>query len=207
MARQIVHIVDDDSAVRDSVAALLALRGYDTLQFDNARDYLAGLERLPRGCILLDIRMPGMTGMELQEELTRRGRKEPIIFITGHGDINLAVRAMKAGARDFLQKPFDEQMLLNAVAEALASSRAAPEPARDPAARAALERLTWRERQILAHVVQGLTSKAIGQKLGISVRTVDIHRANIMTKTNTRNVVELVLLAVSGGFEADAEAG
>ncbi len=203
MSRDVVYIVDDDAAVRDSIAALLSLHGYAARQFENARDYLAGIELLPRGCVLLDIRMPGMSGLELQDELNRRGRTEPIVFITGHGDIELAVRAMKAGAREFLQKPFDEAALLSAIAEAQATNRRAREPARDPAEPDALAALTWRERQILSHVLQGLTSKEIGQALGISVRTVDIHRGNIMNKTRTRNVVELVLLAISGGFVAE----
>jgi two-component system, LuxR family, response regulator FixJ len=203
MSRDVVYIVDDDAAVRDSIAALLSLHGYTVQQFASARDYLAGIELLPRGCVLLDIRMPGMSGLELQDELNRCGRTEPIVFITGHGDIELAVRAMKAGARDFLQKPFDEAALLRAIDEAQATNRIAREPARDPAAQASLAALTWREREILAHVLRGLTSKEIGQALGISVRTVDIHRGNIMNKTGTRNVVELVLLAMSGGFAAE----
>jgi len=201
MARTAVYIVDDDAAVRDSMAQLLGMHGYETRQFADAADYLDEAEKLPKGCLLLDIRMPGMSGMELQDELKKRGREEPIVFVTGHGDIGLAVKAMKAGATDFLQKPCDEDELIGAVRDALAGKRQAqPAGAVDDKAASALARLTDREREILGYVSKGLTSKAIAQRLGISVRTVDIHRANIMNKTGTRNVVELVRLALAGGF-------
>lgn len=204
MARTSVYIVDDDAAVRDSMAQLLAMHGYETRQFPDAAGYLGEVEKLPRGCVLLDIRMPGMNGMELQEELRRRGRSEPIVFVTGHGDVGLAVKAMKAGATDFLQKPCAEDELIHAVRDAIAGKRQAqPAGEIDERAQAALLRLTEREREILGYVSKGLTSKAIAQRLGISVRTVDIHRANIMNKTDTRNVVELVRLALAGGFETD----
>lgn len=204
MARTAVYIVDDDAAVRDSMAQLLGMHGYETKQFADAAGYLHEAEKLPKGCLLLDIRMPGMGGMELQEELKKRGRDEPIVFVTGHGDIGLAVKAMKAGATDFLQKPCDEAELVEAVKGALAGKRQArPAGDIDEKAAASLARLTDREREILGYVSKGLTSKAIAQRLGISVRTVDIHRANIMNKTGTRNVVELVRLALAGGFMAD----
>ena len=203
MARTAVYIVDDDAAVRDSMAQLLGMHGYETRQFADAGDYLDAAEKLPQGCLLLDIRMPGMSGMELQDELKKRGRDEPIVFVTGHGDIGLAVKAMKAGASDFLQKPCDEEELIGAVRGALAGKRQARRAGDvDEKAAAALQRLTEREREILGYVSKGLTSKAIAQRLGISVRTVDIHRANIMNKTGTRNVVELVRLALAGGFMA-----
>jgi two-component system response regulator FixJ len=179
------------------------MHGYETRQFADAAGYLDEAEKLPRGCLLLDIRMPGMSGMDLQDELRRRGRDEPIVFVTGHGDIALAVKAMKAGATDFLQKPCGEDELIDAVRDALAGRRHAhPAGEVDEKARAALSRLTEREREILGYVSKGLTSKAIAQRLSISVRTVDIHRANIMNKTGTRNVVELVRLALAGGFMA-----
>jgi two-component system response regulator FixJ len=201
MGRSAVYIVDDDAAVRDSMAQLLGMHGYETRQFADAAGYLDEAEKLPKGCLLLDIRMPGMSGMELQEELRRRGRDEPIVFVTGHGDIGLAVKAMKAGATDFLQKPCEEQELIEAVRMALAGRhQSLPAGEGDERAKAALSRLTEREREILRYVSQGLTSKAIAQRLGISVRTVDIHRANIMNKTDTRNVVELVRLALASGF-------
>jgi len=204
MARTSVYIVDDDAAVRDSMAQLLGMHGYETRQFSDAAGYLGEADKLPRGCVLLDIRMPGMNGMELQEELRRRGRSEPIVFVTGHGDVSLAVKAMKAGATDFLQKPCAEDELIDAVRDAIAGKRQAhPAGEIDARAEAALMRLTEREREILGYVSKGLTSKAIAQRLGISVRTVDIHRANIMNKTDTRNVVELVRLALAGGFVKD----
>lgn len=204
MARETVYIVDDDAAVRDSIAQLLGMHGYETRQYSDAAGYLGETERGQGGCLLLDIRMPGMTGMELQDELRKRGRDEPIVFITGHGDIGLAVKAMKAGATDFLQKPCEEEELVHAVREALEGKRQVqPAGEVDEKAKAALSRLTEREREILGYVSKGLTSKTIAQRLGISVRTVDIHRANIMNKTDTRNVVELVRLALAGGFMAD----
>lgn len=202
-----IHIIDDDSAVRDSFAQLLDMHGYETRQFADSASFL----NHPRGaqdCILLDIRMPYISGLELQQELLRRGRAEPIVFVTGHGDVALAVKAMKAGAANFLQKPCGEEALLNAVRDAL---EAKPESRRcgeevDEHARDALARLTAREREVLDLVCKGLSSKAIARQLEISVRTVDIHRSNMMSKTDTRNVVELVRVAFAGGFISDRPA-
>lgn len=204
--KQTIHIIDDDSAVRDSFAQLLDLHGYETRQFADSASFL----NHPRGaqdCILLDIRMPYISGLELQQELLRRGRAEPIVFVTGHGDVALAVKAMKAGAANFLQKPCGEEALLNAVREALEAKPEARQHGEvDEHARDALARLTAREREVLDLVCKGLSSKAIARQLEISVRTVDIHRANMMNKTDTRNVVELVRVAFAGGFISDRPA-
>jgi FixJ family two-component response regulator len=198
-----IDIVDDDCAVRDSLAQLLDMHGYETRQFADAESFLNDSGG-GRGCILLDIRMPHMSGIDLQQEMSRRGREEPIVFVTGHGDIGLAVKAMKAGAANFLQKPCSEDALLNAVRDALAAKHEARWRGEvDEGARDALARLTERETEVLGHVCRGLTSKAVARLLNISVRTVDIHRANMMNKTNTRNVVELVGVAFAGGFIPD----
>lgn len=199
-----VYVVDDDEAVRDSLQWLLEGADYRVRSYASAESFLEGFVDEGVACLVLDVRMPGMSGLALQSELAKRRIDLPIVFVTGHGDIGLAVKAMKAGATDFLQKPCDEAELVEAVKGALAGKRQArPAGDIDEKAAASLARLTDREREILGYVSKGLTSKAIAQRLGISVRTVDIHRANIMNKTGTRNVVELVRLALAGGFMAD----
>jgi two-component system response regulator FixJ len=204
MTNPTVTIVDDDCAVRDSWAELLHMHGYEARQYADAASYLQSPDHAHGDCILLDIRMPGMSGMEMQEELRRRGRDDPIVFVTGYGNVGLAVKAMKAGAINFLQKPCAEEELIEAIRDAIAGGH--PSQVRGQIkedAQNAVMRLTEREREILNHVSKGLSSKVIARKLGISVRTVDIHRANMMHKTHTRNVVQLVRVAVAGGLVAD----
>lgn len=196
-----VSVVDDDAAVRDSWSQLLAMHGYQVREYADAAVYLAEGASCPDSCLLLDIRMPGMNGMELQNELQRRGRAAPIVFVTGYGDVGLAVKAMKAGASNFLQKPCAEDELLEAIRQAVAPKQVRRGDGPDAAEkRSAIARLTHREREVLVHVSNGLTSKTIARRLGISVRTVDIHRANMMAKTNTRNVVELVRVAFAANL-------
>ena len=196
-----VLIVDDDDAVRDSLGALLMSAGFDVRDFSSARELLdAG--PIEGGCLIADIRMPGMDGLELQEELNRRGSVWPVIVVTGHGDVPLAVRAMKAGAVDFIEKPYEDDVLLEAVRRAVASGlRKVRVEATDADSTARLGGLTAREREVLTHVIAGRPNKIIAHELDISPRTVEIHRAHLMEKMCVKSLPELVRLALTAGIE------
>jgi two-component system response regulator FixJ len=193
-----VYIVDDDDAVRRGLSALLGAKGYAARAFDSAQAFLDALPPQPSGCVVVDIRMPRMSGLELQRELGRRGVALPVIVITGHGDVPVAVAALKAGAVDFLEKPFDSDALLAAVDEALKRAWS-PEAGlgfdRETLA-ARMAQLTAREREVMELVVAGLTNKAIAHRLQIALRTVEIHRAHVMEKTGARNLSELVRMVI-----------
>ena len=192
----IIHIVDDDPAVRDSVAFLVSSLGYAHDTCTSAHEFLARLDDDRPTCVVLDVRLPGMSGLELQSELIRRGSTAGIIFVSGHGDIPKAVRAVRLGALDFLEKPFDDQMLLDRIGEALeASARAIAERRRKGDLERRLGRLTEREREVLALVVAGKTSKAIALDLDISVKTVENHRHNLMAKAGATSVAQLIAWA------------
>jgi len=192
----IIHIVDDDPAVRDAVAFLVSSLGYAHEVSTSAKEFLAKLDDDRPSCVVLDVRLPGISGLELQGELIRRGSPCGIIFVSGHGDIPKAVRAVRLGAFDFLEKPFDDQVLLDRIGEALAASGEAIEERRR---KSDLERrlgcLTDREREVLALVVAGKTSKAIALDLDISVKTVENHRHNLMTKAGAGSVAQLIAWA------------
>jgi two-component system, LuxR family, response regulator FixJ len=189
-----VHVVDDDAAVRDSLATLLSLHGYATRTFESGESFLDKIGPSPTGCVLVDLRMPGLSGLELQREMKSRRIDLPAVFVTGHGDVKSAVEAMKRGAVDFIEKPFDERRLLEAIRRALGG----PEGERPGAlAGERLANLTEREREVLALVAEGYTSREIGDKLGISGRTVDVHRANLLSKTGARNTADLIRLAIA----------
>ena len=195
-----VYIVDDDEAVRDSLSFLLESKGYVIKSFSSALDFLAAAPALPIGCLIVDIRMPAIDGLELQERLKAGGLDFPMIVITGHADVPLAVRAMKAGAIDFIQKPFTSETILDGLAEAL--SRSPNE--RDPAAAAAAEklaRLSRREREVLAGLLGGLPNKSIAYDLEISPRTVEIYRARVMSKMEARSLSELIRIALAAGMQ------
>lgn len=199
-----VYIVDDDEAVRHSLALLLETEGYTVASFAAAPDFLAAAPALPAGVLIADIRMPDMDGLELQQRLAERRLPFPVILITGHGDVPLAVSAMKAGAVDFIEKPFAAAAILEAV-ETTSSRRAAP--ASDPLAAAATARITAlspREREVLAGLVAGLPNKAIAYDLAISPRTVEIHRARVMQKMQAKSLSELVRLALAADVSPDA---
>ncbi|MBI5889599.1 MAG: response regulator transcription factor [Nitrosomonadales bacterium] len=188
-----VYVVDDDEAMRDSIACLLDSVNLPSRMFGDASAFLEFCDPRLQGCILLDIRMPGMSGMELLESLKANGVSLPVIIITGHGDVPLAVRALKLGAFDFVQKPFSAHDLLERVHAALQQVRENRQKSRKlDRLRSHFDALTAREREIMELVVAGNPSKVIGTKLGISSRTVDIHRANIMRKLNIRTIAELV---------------
>ena len=190
-----VYIVDDDASVRGALRALLGSVGLPAADFASAETFLEAVDEQSRGCLLLDVRMPGMSGLQLQQVLRERRVRVPVVMITAHGDVPMAVRAMKAGAIDFIEKPFNHQQLLERIqgcleADALARSEARHH--RDAAA--VLDQLTPREREVLELLVNGKPSKIIAAALGISEKTVDVHRSNLMRKTSTRSVAELVRL-------------
>jgi FixJ family two-component response regulator len=191
-----VHLVDDDASVRNSVARLLRLKGYETACHGSAGEFLTVLAADEPGCIVLDVRMPGASGLDLQEALATRAITMPVIFLTGHGSIPMSVRAMKAGAVDFLTKPVSARALLGAVEAALARDR---EHRLQRAQRRLLETrfqgLTGREREVFSQVTAGRLNKQIATDLGISERTVKAHRAQVMQKMDVRSLAELVRIA------------
>jgi len=188
-----IYVVDDDDSMRQAIALLLRTVGYNPIVFARPGDFLAKYDANQHGCVVLDIRMPDMSGLEVQQQLNRAGAILPVIFITGHGDIPMAVQAMKDGAFDFLTKPFRDQDLLDRINSALkqdAENRAAVDEHADLRRRA--ETLTTREREVLALVVDGKANKVVAIDLGLSERTVEIHRANVMEKMGARSVAHLV---------------
>jgi two-component system, LuxR family, response regulator FixJ len=200
-AERRVYIVDDDEAVRHSLSSLLETEGYSPIGFASAGDFLAAAGSLAKGCVIVDVRMPGMSGLELQQHLAEAGLGFSMIIITGHGDVPLAVAAMKAGAIDFIEKPFSAAAILASLAAAFAPAPSSPAAA-DPAAAEAMSRLALlspRESQVLAGLVTGLPNKTIAHDLAISPRTVEIHRARVMDKMGARSLSELVRLALAAG--------
>ena len=192
-----VYVIDDDDALRDSLRFLLEGAGHEVELFPSAEQFLAACDLSAGGCIILDVRMPGMSGIELQDELMRRGAGLPIIFLTGHGDVPMAVDAVKKGAFDFLEKPFDDEHLLRLVAEALRLEDATRQRReRQAAAAARLGTLTRREREVLECVITGMVNKRIAEHLGISVKTVEAHRARLMDKVGADSTAHLVRFAL-----------
>jgi two-component system, LuxR family, response regulator FixJ len=204
MADAPILIVDDDADVRDSLRALLESSGFAVRDYDSAAAVLSDADIGKALCLIADIRMPGMDGLQLQEELNRRKVTVPVIVVTGHGDVPLAVRAMKAGAIDFLEKPFDEELLLAAVrrAKAAAEQSRSENQAGEEAVRL-IGNLTPRERDVLTHLVAGRPNKLIAYELSISPRTVEIHRAHVMDKMNARSLSDLIRTALAAGFGLD----
>ncbi len=197
----VVHIVDDDEAVRRSLALLLLSLGLQAEMHASAEAVLGRWEVLRPGCLVIDIRMPGMDGLQLQAELVRLGCKLPVVVVTGHADVGLAVRAMKAGALDFIEKPYSEGDVLRAIRGALVrTSDARQSDATTEAAQTRIAALTPREREVLQRLVAGRPNKVIAHELGISPRTVEIHRANLMEKLGCRSLAEAVRTAITAGF-------
>lgn len=195
----IVHVVDDDPEVRRSLAFLLETGGFAAEVYDGAAALLAAVPP-PPGCVLTDVAMPGMDGVELLASLGRSGARLPVVVMTGHADVQLAVRAMKTGAIDFLEKPFSDTALFAAVRRALAASERITEAAtRVAAARARLDGLTRREREVFALLVQGLATKPIARELGASPRTIEVHRIRVMEKLGASSLPDLVRLAQAAG--------
>ena len=200
MLLELVHVVDDDADVRNSVAFLLQSAGLDVRTYESAAALLAAAATLKSGCIITDVQMPAMSGLELQRRLRASQVTLPVIVITGHADVPLAVEALKAGAVDFIEKPFEHSVLLAAVRSALHRSwNEIDEALQKSQVVARLASLTPRERQVLDRLVAGKTNKAVAQDLEISPRTVEVFRANIKTKMQAASLSELVRLAILGG--------
>ncbi len=194
---QKVYVVDDDSSARDSLRWLLQTEGIESRGFESAEAFLEAWSEDWSGCIMVDIRMPGKSGLQLQEDLNARGNRMPIIVLTGHADVPVAIRAMKLGAHDFLEKPYSDDELLDSVRSAfelgLEIDRAEVERL---AAMTAIEGLTEREREVMCLVVEGHTNKVVAAKLGISEKTVEVHRSRVMDKTGAKSISELVRLCL-----------
>jgi two-component system response regulator FixJ len=198
---EFVHVIDDDDAVRESVAFLLRSANFEVKVYESAVAFLEAIKSGVSGCVITDVRMPGMSGIDLLRHLQGRKLGVPVIVVTGHGDVQLAVEAMKAGAVDFLEKPFDDERVLEAVRAALDTRTA--EVVRTPeqdAIAARIESLSQRERQVLNGLVAGQPNKTIAYELGISPRTVEVYRANVMTKMQANSLSELVRMALVAGL-------
>lgn len=197
MTSAVIHLIDDDDGVRRSLAFALTTAGHAVRAYESGTAFLGALAELQPGCIVSDIRMPGIDGLELQRELSARGITLPVIIMTGHADVRLAVDAMKAGAVDFIEKPFDDDILLAAIRVALDRYGATEErEAEVQVIRERLETLSGREKEVLDGLVSGQANKTIAYDLNLSARTVEVHRANVMTKMAARNLSELVRMAL-----------
>jgi two-component system response regulator FixJ len=206
-SNRIVHLVDDDEAIRRSASFMLRTSGYLVKTYASGVELLALGKAVPVGCILLDVRMPVMDGLEVQAALKAQGVLLPVIVMTGHGDVNVAVQAMKAGAVDFIEKPFEKAVLLSAIDEGFARiEQAGRGRAREDEAKVRLEALTPRESDVLQGLARGHPNKTIAYDLGISPRTVEIHRANLMTKLGVASLSEALRIAFAAGMGDEVEA-
>jgi two-component system, LuxR family, response regulator FixJ len=197
----IVHVVDDDEAMRDSMAFLLRAGNFQVQTYAAARDFLEALPQIKAGCVVTDVRMPGMSGIELLQRLRELKVSLPVIVVSGHGDVPLAVEAMKTGALDFIEKPFDDDVFLRAVRMALSAHAVdSQRQAQKATINSRLESLSNREREVLEGLVAGHPNKTIAYDLGISPRTVEIYRANVMEKMQARSLSDLVRMALVGGL-------
>lgn len=201
MSDPIVHLIDDDQAVRDSLAFVLEMNDLPARTYASAEDFLEIAGSLRGGCVVTDIRMPEMSGLDLVKQMKERGIGLPVVVITGHGDVPLAVEAMRAGVIDFLEKPFDDEALVKSIRTALSTQTQADQQA---AERQRFEQmlltLSAREREVLRGVIAGKMNKVIAYELGISTRTVEVYRANVMSKTQAHGLSELVRIALVAGF-------
>jgi len=199
--RRLVHIVDDEDAIRRSASFILKTSGFAVETWASGVAFLKEARHAAEGCILLDVRMPEMDGLEVQQALADKGITMPVIILTGHGDVTLAVRAMKAGAVDFLEKPFEKAVLLVAIEAAFERLAAAGDKvAREAEAQVLLGVLTAREKDVLEGLAQGLPNKTIAYDLGISPRTVEVHRANLMSKLDVRSLSDALRIAFAAGM-------
>jgi FixJ family two-component response regulator len=192
----VVFVVDDDPSMRRSLESLLRSIGHDVRLFSSAQEFMKAERPEVPGCLVLDVRLPGMSGLTFQQELAKAGIALPVIFVTGHGDVPMTVRAMKAGAAEFLTKPFDDQVLLDAIHAAIERDRARRRDAASLAVlKARYDELTQRERQVMKLVVAGRVNKQIAAELGLSLVTVKVHRGQVMRKMGAKSVAELVRMA------------
>ena len=198
-----VHVIDDDDALRDSLAFLLASAGFSTKTYDSVERFLETADALSEGCVVTDVRMPGLSGVDLLRRLRGSNPSLPVIVMTGHGDVAMAVEAMKLGAADFVEKPFSDETLLAALNAALA----ARSPPADQSWMLKLADLSPRERQVLEGLIEGKANKDIARDLEISPRTIEIYRAKVMAKMGAGSFAELIRMAVSGGLGGNGAAG
>lgn len=197
----LIHVIDDDDAARDSLQFFLEAAGQSVRCYENAAAFLAELPATKAGCVITDVRMPGMTGLELLKTLKARGFPLPVIVVTGHGDIPLAVEAMREGAADFLEKPYDDEALMDSIRRSLATGKSGS-GADDGIAdiRRRIAELSGRESEVMAGLVAGKSNKMIAIELEISPRTVEIYRANVMSKMGADSLPALVRMAITAGF-------
>ncbi|MDD9984300.1 MAG: response regulator [Gammaproteobacteria bacterium] len=202
MSGELIFVVDDDDAVRASLQALLETAGYRAAEFESGRDFLDSADTGQGVCVLLDVKMPGLDGLEVQRRLNDRGAELPVIIVTGHGDIVMAVQAMRAGAVDFLEKPVSRHRLLESVARAIAIGR---DTRHDRQERSdivtRLDALTIREHQVLERLVMGRSNKIVAYELGISSRTVEVYRRNVMSKMGANSLSHLVRMTLVAGMD------
>lgn len=205
MDKRLIHLIDDDDAVRRSASFLLKTSGFAVETWSSGVAFLREAKQVDAGCILLDVRMPEMDGLEVQRELNARGVAMPVIVLTGHGDVGTAVQAMKAGAVDFLEKPFERDVLLGAIEAAFTRlDHAGNLAVAEQEAKVRIAALTARERDVLQGLVRGHPNKTIAYDLGISPRTVEVHRANLMSKLEVRSLSEALRLAFAAGLADDS---
>jgi len=208
MTKRLVYLVDDDDAVRRSAGFMLKTSGFEVEAFASGVEFLKQVKQAEPGCILLDVRMPEMDGLEVQRELKAQGVTMPVIVLTGHGDVNVAVTAMKAGALDFIEKPFEKSVLLSALEEGFAQiEQSDGNKTRAAEAETRLKGLTGREHDVLLGLVKGHPNKTIAYDLGISPRTVEIYRANLMTKLGVHSLSEVLRIAFAAGLGDAAREG
>ncbi|CAN5350187.1 response regulator FixJ [soil metagenome] len=199
--RRMIHIVDDDEAIRRSASFMLKTSGYAVTTFASGVAFLRDAKAVEPGCVLLDVRMPDMDGLEVQRQLAERGVSMPIVVLTGHGDVSIAVRAIKAGAVDFIEKPFEKSVLLSAIVAAFERlDDVSGRTARATDAAVAIAALTGREQDVLKGLARGLPNKTIAFDLGISPRTVEVHRANLMAKLQVNSLSEALRIAFAAGL-------
>ena len=200
MSKAVIAVVDDDEGVRDSLAALFEARGHVVATFATAQAFLTRIADLDLGCVLLDVRLPDMGGLDVQQRLRDKGLNVPVVIMTGYGDVALAVSAMKAGARDFIEKPFQSEQIGKAVEEALGSQSSAGRAADTRMAGPGIDVLTPRELEVLELLVEGLQNKMVARRLDISPSTAEVHRANIMRKLEAENFSHLIRIALAAGI-------
>jgi two-component system response regulator FixJ len=199
VANGIVHVIDDDAALRDSVAFLLRAAGFSVRLYESAQTFLRELATLEPGCVITDVRMPGIDGLELLRLLRETGQSLAVIVMTGHGDVSLAVRAMKLGAIDFVEKPFEDEVMIDSVRAALTNGGSLGPYQVDGELASRIASLSHREKQVLAGLVDGRTNKEIARQFDLSPRTVEVYRAKLMAKMQASNISELVRFAMRAG--------
>lgn len=195
-----VYIVDDDPGMLESTRFLLESVGLDARSFQDGRDFLQAIEPAAQGCVILDVRMPGLGGLNVQEELQQRGCRMPVIFVSGHADVPIVVRAFKSGAFDFIEKPFSEQLLLDSVQQALQPPETDSGPSVPESVQHSIDALTPRERDVFIPLAQGYTSREIAEKLEVGSKTADLYRARVMKRLGVQRPQDVTGIAIAAGL-------